>query len=87
MDTMVQDHQKAIDLFQQEAKSGKDADLKGFAKATLPTLQQHLDLAQKTQEQVTASDDAGGAGTQRTASAPARDARPIGRSSRRRTSR
>ena len=38
MDTMVKDHHKAIDLFQQEAKSGKDADLQGFAKATLPTL-------------------------------------------------
>ena len=31
MDAMVKDHHKAIDLFQQEAKSGKDADLQTFA--------------------------------------------------------
>ncbi len=54
MDTMVADHEKAVDLFQQEAKGGKDADLQKFAAATLPTLQEHLDLAKKTQEQVTA---------------------------------
>jgi putative membrane protein len=71
MDTMVQDHQKAVDLFQQEAKSGKDPDLQQFAQATLPTLQEHLDLAQKTQEQVTASDTAGMTQDQEAASAPA----------------
>jgi putative membrane protein len=70
MDTMVQDHQKAVDLFQQEAKSGKDADLQHFAEATLPTLQEHLDLAKKTQEQVTAS-DTGATQDQAAASAPA----------------
>jgi putative membrane protein len=55
MDLMVEDHHKAIDLFQQEAKSGKDADLENFAEETLPTLQEHLQLAQQTQEQVTAA--------------------------------
>jgi putative membrane protein len=55
MDLMVEDHQKAIDLFQQEAKSGKDPDLKNFAEQTLPTLQEHLRLAEQTQEQVTAA--------------------------------
>lgn len=59
MDAMVEDHHKAIELFQKEADSGKDADLQGFAEATLPTLKEHLDLAQKTQEQVTASDATG----------------------------
>jgi putative membrane protein len=71
MDTMVQDHHKAVDLFQQEAKSGKDADLQGFATATLPTLQQHLDLAQLTQAQVTASNDPAMARDQAAASSPA----------------
>jgi putative membrane protein len=71
MDTMVKDHHKAVDLFQQEAKSGKDADLQGFAKATLPTLQQHLELAQKTQEQVMASNDAGATKDPAAASTPA----------------
>jgi putative membrane protein len=55
MDAMVKDHHKAIDLFQQEAKSGKDADLQTFAEETLPTLQEHLQLAQQAQEQVTAA--------------------------------
>jgi putative membrane protein len=55
MEGMVKDHKKAVELFQNEAKSGKDQDLQKFAQETLPTLQQHLDLAQKTQEQVSAS--------------------------------
>ena len=52
MDMMVEDHHKAIDLFQQEAKGGKVPELQSFAQETLPTLQEHLDLAQKTQKQV-----------------------------------
>jgi putative membrane protein len=68
MDMMVEDHHKAIDLFQQETKAGKDADLQKFAEETLPTLQQHLDLAEKTQEQVTASADQGQAGNKQQAS-------------------
>jgi hypothetical protein len=34
--------------FSDEAKSGKDSDVKQFASSTLPTLQQHLQLAQQT---------------------------------------
>lgn len=41
----VADHQKAVALFQQEAKSGADPDLKAWASSTLPTLQSHLDAA------------------------------------------
>jgi putative membrane protein len=55
MEDMVKDHKKAIELFQKEAKGGKDQDLQKFAQETLPTLQQHLDMAQKAQEQVSAS--------------------------------
>jgi putative membrane protein len=55
MDDMVKDHKKAIELFQKEGTGGKDKDLQKFAQDTLPTLQQHLDLAQKAQEQVSAS--------------------------------
>ena len=43
---MVKDHKTTIALFQQESKSGKDADLKAFATSTLPTLKQHLQMAQ-----------------------------------------
>jgi putative membrane protein len=46
---MVSDHQEDIKAFQQEAaKTGPAAD---FAKATLPTLQQHLQLAQSAAQQ------------------------------------
>ena len=45
----VSDHQKAIKAYEKEAKSGSDSDLKGFAKATVPTLKQHLELAQAAQ--------------------------------------
>ena len=43
---MVKDHQTDISDFQKEANNGKDSDLKGFASKTLPTLQEHLRMAQ-----------------------------------------
>lgn len=43
---MVMDHKQAVALFTQEANSGKDSDLKAFAAKTLPTLKQHLEMAQ-----------------------------------------
>jgi len=43
---MVKDHKDTIALFTQESKSGKDADLKAFATATLPDLKHHLEMAQ-----------------------------------------
>ena len=42
---MVTAHQQAVALFQQEAKTGKDADVKAWAGKTLPTLQEHLKMA------------------------------------------
>ncbi len=42
----VKDHNKAVKLFQREADQGKDADLKAFAAKTLPTIQEHLRMAQ-----------------------------------------
>jgi putative membrane protein len=42
---MVKDHKEAVSLFQKESKS-KDSDLSGFASSTLPTLQDHLKMAQ-----------------------------------------
>jgi putative membrane protein len=52
MDEMVADHKKDVAEFQKQAKSGQDADLKGFASKTLPTLQDHLKMAQSTQAAV-----------------------------------
>lgn len=38
---MVMDHKTDITLFQKEANSGTDPDVKSFASKTLPTLQEH----------------------------------------------
>ena len=43
---MVSDHKEDIKAFEKEAKNGSDADLKQFASTTLPTLNQHLSMAQ-----------------------------------------
>jgi putative membrane protein len=47
---MVDDHKKVISMFEEEAKSGSDADIKAFANSTLPTLRHHLDEAQKCEK-------------------------------------
>jgi putative membrane protein len=46
MTMMNEDHRKTIDLFQKQANSGGDAQLKTWAQNTLPVLQKHLDSAQ-----------------------------------------
>ena len=46
MTHMVGAHKDAVSLFQREAKGGKDAEMKVFAEKTLPTLQEHLKMAQ-----------------------------------------
>lgn len=46
MQHMVKDHKKDVAEFQKEANSGKNADVKSFASSTLPTLQEHLRMAQ-----------------------------------------
>lgn len=43
----VKHHIETIDLFRKEAESGTDAELKAFAQKTLPTLEEHLRLAQQ----------------------------------------
>ncbi len=45
MQAMVVDHRKAVNEFRLEAKSGKDADVKGWAAKTLPTLEEHLKMS------------------------------------------
>jgi putative membrane protein len=55
----VQDHEKAISLFEKEAKNGQDASLKNFAETALTTLKDHLKQAQDLER------NAGGAGQPR----------------------
>jgi putative membrane protein len=52
MSDMVSDHKTDIKEFQKEADKGKDADLKNWAAKTLPTLKEHLQMAQSTEQQV-----------------------------------
>ena len=52
MKHMVTDHKKDVAEFEKESNSAKDSDLKGFASKTLPTLQEHLKLAEDTERKV-----------------------------------
>lgn len=52
MEDMVKDHRADIAEFKKEADSGADPSLKAFAAKTLPTLQEHLTLAQSTEREV-----------------------------------
>jgi putative membrane protein len=47
MQAMVADHRQAATLFSREAQSGKDPEFKAFAAKTLPTVQEHLKMAQQ----------------------------------------
>lgn len=49
---MVRDHQKTISLFEDEAKSGQDPEVKSFASDTLPTLKEHLSRIEAIQKKV-----------------------------------
>ncbi len=52
MQDMVNDHKEDVAEFQKEADRGTDPDVKAFAAKTLPTLQQHLQMAQETFNEV-----------------------------------
>ncbi len=43
LDQQTSAHQAALDLMKSEADNGQDADLKAFAAATMPKVQEHLD--------------------------------------------
>jgi putative membrane protein len=45
LDSQIAGHKEAISAFQSEARSGRDPELKAFATATLPNLQEHLRMA------------------------------------------
>ena len=47
---MVKDHKEDIDMFQDEADNGKDAELKSWAAEKLPTLKHHLMMAEEAEK-------------------------------------
>ena len=53
MQGMVQDHNKTVNLFQQEERSGSSTQLKRFAAKTLPTLKEHQTMATELARKVT----------------------------------
>jgi putative membrane protein len=55
MNEMLAGHKKAVAAFGREAKNGTDPDIKMFASSTLPTLQDHLKMAQNADKEVIAT--------------------------------
>jgi putative membrane protein len=51
----VTDHENSVELFERQAQSGQDPDLRAFAEESLPTLREHLQLAEEIRAQVTAA--------------------------------
>ena len=49
MDMMVEDHEKDLAEFKEEASNGSDPDVKKFADDTAKVVQEHLDLAKEIQ--------------------------------------
>lgn len=60
MEDMVKDHKKDIAEFEKQAKNGKDADVRAFAEKTLPTLREHLKMAQQVEADVKKGGNKGG---------------------------
>src|SRR3954447_112815 len=52
MEEMVKDHKKDVAEFEHEATQGNDPEVKNWAAKTVPTLKDHLDVAQNTAEKV-----------------------------------
>jgi putative membrane protein len=48
--TAEADHKKDIKLFEKEASSGDDKEIKGFAAKTLPTLKEHLAMIEQARK-------------------------------------
>ena len=55
MNAMVKDHEEDVKEFQREANNGSDPQLKEFASQTLPTLQNHLQMAKSAQSSMKGS--------------------------------
>jgi putative membrane protein len=54
MQDMVAGHRKAVAAFKKESTAGKDPDVKAWATKTLPTIEEHLKMAQDISRSVAA---------------------------------
>jgi putative membrane protein len=52
MSMMVAGHRKVAESLRKESSAGKDADVKAWASKTLPTVEEHLKMAQDTTREV-----------------------------------
>jgi putative membrane protein len=52
MRDMVKDHQMDVSEFRRESESAKETNVREFAKQTLPTLEEHLNLAKQDSSQI-----------------------------------
>jgi putative membrane protein len=52
IDGMIKDHKNDIEKFQKESLEAKDPDVKAFAQKTLPTLREHLKMAEDIQAKI-----------------------------------
>jgi hypothetical protein len=48
MDAMRKDHHQTLSDFRQQSMTGTDPEVKGWAAKMLPTLQEHMDFAERT---------------------------------------
>jgi putative membrane protein len=53
VEDQIKDHEKAVALFEKEATSGTDAELKEFAQKTLPTLKEHQSMVKELKTKLT----------------------------------
>lgn len=51
-DYMVKDHKKDLDEFKEQAEKGDDPDLKSWAANKVPTLEQHLSMAESLKDAI-----------------------------------
>lgn len=52
MEMMVDDHEKDVKMFEEQAKDAEDTDLRAFADGCLPTLRSHRDAAKVLDERL-----------------------------------
>lgn len=52
MEQQVKEHEKTVQMFEQQVKGGKDPEVKAFARDALPTLKHHLNEAKEVNRQV-----------------------------------